>query len=340
MDMTTVDLGALTAEHPLACRCFLPVGSWRLNVNATHREYAETLGSLLRQRVGARPPEDAVDVELSMLASPAGGEHFPEAGESPDTVARWADIGERRRMLYTGWFRVVVDSGSTPNRIAIFVREPQYSARAFRDHLFEVLSKVLFSYDRFYVHAAAIDFLDRVSLFVAPGSHGKSTISLALARAGATILSEDHVVLRRDAAARFWASGAQETVRVTAKTETMLSVPLDMEAVPAPGGPKKEFRAGDFFRAAPYVDYPFHRVFFNHVGARFEARPIARRDAVLRFIYMTRSFFRHDDESDLERYLAFFGDLVEGRECFDLELSPDLAALDQLVELLRKEPGR
>jgi hypothetical protein len=255
----------------------------------------------------------------------------PEEG----LVARWQDFGDQTRILFTGWFRVILYQALTPHRIVIFIREPQYSPRAFRDHLFVTLCKILFTYDRFYIHAGAVDFGGEVSMFVGPGSHGKSTICLRLAGEGATILSEDHVLLRRTGD-RFWVSGCQDTARVTSKTERELfDTPLDHVPVDGPGGPKKEFQLAGHFRAAPYIDHLFGPVFFIRVGQRFHIQAITQRDAALRFIYMTRSFYRHNDVEDLDAYLSFFGDLVADHPCHDLELSPDLTALDQLVQFLK-----
>lgn len=316
------------------CEVFLPVGSWRFNLRATRRRYAETLGSLLRQPLQT-PPHAQVDVEVELCDAPAASEWFPAAPLTEPTIARQERVNAHTQMLYTGWLRVFVDALRAPLRVTILVREPQYSERAFRDHLFEIFCKLLFLYDRFYVHAAALEFQGAVNLFVARGSNGKTTLSIQLANAGATILSEDHILLRRDAENQFWVSGCQDTLRVTAKTEQLLANPLSQIAVDAVGGPKKEIRVAELFSAAPYRDFPIHRVFFNRLGETFSIQPLSRRDAQLQLMYMTRSFFRHSDPDDLARYLDFFGALVRERECYALELSPDLSTLGQLVDFLR-----
>lgn len=41
---------------------------------------------------------------------------------------------------------------------------------------------MLFAFDRFYVHAAAVELHGRVHVFVGRGSFGKSTTCLALAK--------------------------------------------------------------------------------------------------------------------------------------------------------------
>ena len=96
---------------------------------------------------------------------------------------------------------------------------------------------------------------------------------------------------------------------------------------------KKELRRSASSACAPYRDFPFQRIFFNHVGETLRARPISRQEAILRLFTMTRSF-RSGAPEDIQRYLDYLAQLVEGRDVFDLELSPDLDRLDDLVELL------
>jgi|GEM_PF-2370792 hypothetical protein len=324
------------AEQKVQASGALHFGSWTLNVFAAARADLDTLGSLVRQNIAEQPRAPQPDADLYLARARLGSEYFPRgAGADVGTHARWEWLGDDVRMLYTGWLRTFVESASTPTRMAIFIREPQYSARAFRDHLFEILCKLLFLHERFYLHAAAVEFAAHVNLFVARGSNGKTTLALKLAQAGGTILSEDHVVIRRAPSGEYWVSGCQDTMRVTAKTEQLLPTALDLPAVDGIGGPKKEFRTATFFRAAPFQDFPFRRIFFNHLGARYHLTPLSRQAAQLRFIYMTRSFFRPDDADDMARYLDFWRGVTQARDCFDLELSPDLAALDALAHFLR-----
>lgn len=322
---------------PIRCSGSLALGSWRVHVSASRREYLEALGLLFRQRVAETPPDDPALAGMHLLlleTSADANDLLGGSGLTDGDTAGWEVLGPECRTLCTGRFRLTVFTDTSPPRVVVLVREPQYSPRALRDQLFVIVSKILFSFDRFYVHAAAVELNGRVHVFVAPGSFGKSTICLRLARAGATILSEDHVVFRR-AGDRFWVSGCQETARVTEKTERFLfDTPLDLEVQEHSGVRKKEFTVADLFSCAPFTDFPFDSLFFNHVGERFVIRDMSRRDAVLRLFYMTRGFLRINDPADLPRYLDYFSRLVEGRRCFDLELSHDLRDLDRLVTFL------
>ena len=314
---------------------FMQLGSWRLNLYASRPFYLETLGSLFRQPIGERPlgAPSEVDAEVYLLSRAYEAPDF-SAGRTGrgGRVATWETPRAGVRELFTGKFRVLLEEDRSPMRISILVVEPQYSPRELRDGLFLVLNKLLFELSCFYVHAGAVEFGGRVNVFVGQGSFGKTTTCLRLAREGATILSEDHILFKRSTAG-FVLSGCQETARVTPKTARYLFgdalAPADVQ-----DDGKREFAVERFFRSAPYRDVPFHRIFFNHIGDAFRLEPISHQEAVLRLFGMTRTF-RAGTPADLDAYLEYFSSLVEPRELFDLELSSDLGRLDELVEFLR-----
>jgi hypothetical protein len=323
-------------DEDVAHAGYMPLGSLRLNLHASHADYLETLGSLFRQVPTRIPPRAAteVDAEVYLVSRARGSADFHRGPLPTDgSIARWESSAEGVSELFTGRFRVILQRCRSPLRIYFVVREPQHSQRAFRDHLFEVVTKVLFALDRVYLHAAAVEHQGRVDVFVGQGSFGKTTVSLRLAQAGGTILSEDHVLFARSGSG-FVLSGCQQTVRVTAKTERHVFGEALGDVPPSPLDGKKEVAVDRFFRSAPYRDFPFQRIFFNHVGESLRARPISRQDAVLRLFTMTRSF-RSGAAEDVGPYLDYLAQLVEGRDVYDLELSPDLACLDDLVRLLR-----
>lgn len=349
---SSAGLDQLARATPFAVEAFLPLGSWRVNLRATDAADAATLGSLLRQSIGPRQPlpEAETDLELCLVRSPADGPLFggtrPGAAVPDGSVAAWWEIGPGLRAMNTGWFHVVLWREPWPRRAVIFIREPQHGERAFRDHLLAVLCKLLFTFDRFYLHAAGVAWTpgaapagkaDRpgpADLFVGRGSQGKTTLALALARAGATVLSEDHVLLARGEGG-FTVSGCQDTVRVTPATEAwFFDRPLDLAAEDGPGGPKKTLPLAAVAGAAPYVDFPIGRIFFNRIGDRIAISPLPRSAALLRLIEMTRGFYRHNAAGDLDGYLAFFADLVRDRACYDLGLSRDLGELARVVDSL------
>ncbi len=335
MDQESMGLPRMTSADT-ARRGFMQLGSLRLNLYASRVAYLETFGSLFRQHPTRQAPRAAaeVDAEVYLVSRAADSPDFLVGPMPADgSVARWERVGEGYQELFTGRFRVVLVRRAAPWRIVLVVREPQHSPRAFRDHLFEVVTKALFALDRVYLHAAALRHQERVDLFVGQGSFGKTTISLRLAQAGATLLSEDHVLFNRTERG-IVLSGCQETVRLTPKTERWAFGDALANEPVSPLDGKKEIAAERFFHSAPYEEFPFQRIFFNHVGETLLLEPISSRDAVLRLFTMTRSF-RSDAAADVERYLDYLTQVVEGRELYDLELSPDLGRLDDLVRLLR-----
>ena len=92
--------------------------------------------------------------------------------------------------------------------------------RAHRLHcLMVVLNKILATEGTYHLHAAAVRVGGRTSLFVGGKGSGKSTLRCALGRAGATVLSEDHVFLREDIG-RFLVSGCDSFLRLTPEVES------------------------------------------------------------------------------------------------------------------------
>jgi hypothetical protein len=241
-----------------------------------------------------------------------------------------------------GLFRLtteVLDVALDPSRQSgawrIVVQDGIHSADAQRTHLSVATHRLLLATGRVHVHAAAVALGGRVFLFVGDRGAGKSTISLWLASRGGRVLSDDHVVLRRDGR-RFWVSGCEETSRVTPTTEAFVfPKPLSVEAQDFSGSWKKEFRVADFFPSAPYRDFRVHQVFFSRVGARFRVRPMPQQRTTLEFIEKTRRSFRFADAVDYREFLDYWTTLAASVPAFELELSPDLRELDRLVRLLR-----
>ncbi|HEX2386025.1 MAG TPA: hypothetical protein VHL99_05645, partial [Candidatus Binatia bacterium] len=169
-----------------------------------------------------------------------------------------------------------------------------------------------------------------VNVFFGGKGAGKSSTSLHLARSGGTVLGEDRLVLRRSDG-RFLVSGSGERFRVTAKTERhFFSAPLDAEIRDIAGVRKKEFPVARFFSAAPHVDFPVDRIFFNSVGERFAIQRLSRQQALLELIRETKASLRFAGAEDYRAYLGYLRAFTESTPAFRLNLSPDLSDLDRL----------
>jgi hypothetical protein len=314
---------------------FMPIGSWGLNIKADQRDYAETLAYLFKQKMRHSFSKNASRADLFMVQTPRTSGLFSDASLAADnTMAHWQYLPGGALTLFTGWFHIIVYQDQFPAKIVIFVREPQYSFAAFRDHLFEVIHKVLFIFNRFYIHAGAVKWGDKVCAFVGDRGSGKSTVCLRLAKDGAQIISDDHILFNKSED-QFFVSGCEDTVRVTEKTEKgLFNSPLRENPSDYDGVLKKEILLKDYFDCIPFQDFPVHDIFFTHVGDAFKICKISKQQAVINLIEKTKAFFRFNRPEDLNDYLAYFSRLTSQTKLYDLTLSPDLGDLNKLIVFL------
>lgn len=206
---------------------------------------------------------------------------------------------------------------------------------AWRVHVSTVFHKLLMLMGRIYLHAGGVQTGAGASAFVGNKGSGKSTICVWLGRAGATILSDDHISICRINGA-FHASGCENVARVTSETEAaVLPEILTMQAREYAGTLKKEFPVGDLFHAMTWRDVPLQRIFFPHVGARWQIEELSPRNLMTRLLETTHSSHRFANKDDYVRHLDYFSALARAVRGFDLELTPNLTELDRLVTFLR-----
>lgn len=230
------------------------------------------------------------------------------------------------------WAEVLLDA--LPIRIRVQVRQPDLFRPALHVHFGVVLNKILFLLDHVVLHAAAVGVGNAVHLFVGEKGAGKSTICLGLARAGGTVLGEDHVILRRTGTG-YLVSGGDERSRLTERTERhFFPDSLPVPARDFAGTPKKEIRMGDFFSSRPYEDFAAHGLHFPRVGSRFALRPLKPQAALLRLMKYTSHFQRFGSGPDQDRFFDFLTGFIGTVPAYEVELSPDLGDLDQLARAL------
>jgi hypothetical protein len=227
-----------------------------------------------------------------------------------------------------------LDLDADPIGIRVWVRQPDLIRQDLHVHFGVVLNKILFLMDHVVLHAAAVRVRDSVHVFVGEKGAGKSTVCLGLAKAGGTVLGEDHVILRR-AAPAYLVSGGDERSRLTERTEAHFFP----ESLPVPardfaGTPKKEIRMGDFFSSRPYEDFRAHALHFPRVGSRLALQPLKPQAALLRLMKYTSHMQRFASPADQDRFLDFLNGFVATVATHDVELSPDLGDLDRLAGVL------
>jgi hypothetical protein len=181
------------------------------------------------------------------------------------------------------------------------------------------------------LHGAAVEVGEKTHVFLGEKGAGKSTISLALGQAGGHVLADDQIVIRRRADC-VAVSGCDSNIRLTEPSERhLLDAPLNAEPRDFAGTLKKEVALDGLVTAIPYEDRPAARICFPRVGERFENRPITGRAAVTRIldaIAPAHGFAGPADRWDLVAIVSAF---VAAADCYDVELSPNLADLRQLV---------
>ena len=315
---------------------FMQLGSWGLSVYASKKYYIDTLAYLFKQNVNSVFEKKEINAFLHMIeCKKDSGVFSPDLPIPDNSIASWEYLENGVATLFTGRFRIFIFKWETPVKIVIYIREPQYSHTAFVDHLFEVIHKILFMFGRFYIHAAAVKWNSRISAFVGDRGGGKSTVCLKLAQEGAQIISDDHIMFKKTING-FYASGCEETCRVTKKTEKgILGRLLSQKPANYNGVLKKEILLKDFFDCVHYKDFPIHDIFFIHIGDDFQISPISKQQAVINFIEKTKAFFRFNRFEDLNDYLAYFSQLVNQTRVFKLTLSHNLEDLNKLVTFLK-----
>jgi hypothetical protein len=323
----------------------LPLGSWRLNVHATHRHYLDCVaklfeGTFRRDRIEDNPPPDAC---LYLVGAPQDSIHFEAAfrGASllPSADILVSDMLADGTLRLSSWMiQSLVDSTTKPARILCLVREQETHRPHFKHYIHAFFLKLMHVFDRFYLHASGVHHGGRTSIFIGAHHAGKTTISLRLAKAGARLISDDHVVLRKHGTS-FYASGCRDTARVSLKTESFLfgaNGALRSRSRNYRGLLKKEFPARRYFDHAPYQDFELHTIFFLRRGKRLRIDPITHEVAILNLLRSLEGAYPFRRRDDYIACLGYLRCLVEHRVVFDLTVGRDLRELDKVVDFLCK----
>jgi hypothetical protein len=194
---------------------------------------------------------------------------------------------------------------------------------------------MLLELDCLHLHAAAVHWNGETSLFLGGKGAGKSTLCLALARTGATVLGEDHVLVRRGRRG-FAASGCDANMRLTAQTEAaLLPQPPTGRKAWFGGVLKREFDLRQTgFDVRPFADFEPRRIFFPTVASRVAIEPIRRARAMTKILDAIHDRHAIAGAWDARTLLDYVGGLVDSLEAYELELSPRLADLDAIVDFV------
>lgn len=227
------------------------------------------------------------------------------------------------------------DLGAASPEVQLTFHAPGWTDEAL-EHSFTVfVHKLLQLCGVVRLHGAAVTWNGRTHVLLGDKGAGKSTTALALGQAGAVVLAEDQIVIRQRAT-RMLVSGCDGNIRLTAETErALLDRPLEVAPLDFAGTPKKEVSLEGLVPVRPYDDQVAHRLYFPRVGRRFGVHAVGRREAALRVldaIGPAHGFAGPADRWDLVRLVTAF---VAPLDCFDVELSDDLARLDEFIAFAR-----
>jgi len=311
----------------------LHFGSWSGRLLSDLPEYIESVRLIFGAEIDPtlshsdRPPQ-------FVLHLVAPGSHPPVVASEIPPAGMLLGKDPRRPTITTEFLHAELRLDTAPIEISMQVWRNDAPPVELDFHFSVVLHKILFLMDRVILHGAALRWADNVSLFIGEKGAGKSTICLALARAGATVLGEDRLVLRA-VDGKFLVSGGDERSRVTERTEQhFFAKPLDITPRDFAGTLKKEIRMGDHFDSRPFEDFPADRLFFPRVSGRLQVTPLNSQAALLRLMRLTAHWHRFAGAPDQRRFLDFLAGFIASVRTYEVDLSANLSDLDRLDELL------
>lgn len=270
------------------------------------------------------------DVRILGVPVPAGirPEAIPEDGmvlEEEETLAA----------VHTDVISAFVDRRDERLDVALYVPPNSLRPDQLALHLDVVVNKILFLSGHLILHAGAVDHGERVDIFAGDAGAGKSTAVLTAGRAGAIVLGDDRLLLRRGPDGVFFVSGCNELGRVTARTESHLfDEPLPMEPRDINGRMKKEFPMADYVAALPHRDHRPHRLFFPRVGGRLAATPVSHQAALVLLLKGLRRQHRFVGPSDQSRLLGYLSDFLASIRAYLLDLGTEIPRPEAMRELL------
>lgn len=303
----------------------LRFGSLYGRLVSERQEYTEALALVFGVGLHPLPPNLDADRQFNFLI---------ERATAPVTDSNALLLGGNAQhpIISTDAIRAELSLDRKPVEIRLTVLRDDVPFPAMCVHFGVIVHKVLFYLDRVILHAAAVRMDGEVTLFVGDKGVGKSTTTLALARAGATVLGEDQVILHRSSG-RYQVSGGDERSRVTERTEQhFFTEPLTVVARDFAGTMKKEIRMADFFKSEPFRDFPAHRLVFPRVTGTFQLKRLKAQHALLRMLAYNGHFQRFQGGPDQKAFLDFLGGFIATVSCWELFLSSDLTELDSLPE--------
>ncbi len=303
-------------------------GSLDIRYHAANPRYVEMLTPLFR--VWPSPDDDAVpDVELVVVD---GEERRPRVECVKDIMGIESSGGTVR--VTTAMGDLTLEQNVVPHRAELVVHAAGQDPQTVDHYMVMLIHKLLQLSGRLRLHGAAVVLLGRTYVFLGDKGAGKSTLSLALGRAGGIVLADDQLVLRRMKGA-LSVSGVDGDLRLTDETERhFFSEPIDAVQRDFTGTLKKEVPLGDLVLAEPRLDHAPDVLLFSRVGAELGIADFSRSAALRRIVDSVLHLHRFSGPDDMRDFLGMVTAFVNAVTVYELSLSPRLADLDGLAARL------
>jgi hypothetical protein len=289
----------------------------------------------LEQRLAAFPEASAPDVQLEFRAGAA-----PEPPPGPSRPVYDTPYGQLHYFPEADVLhgRLSGDVGFHCDAGGALLTAPAFTGLALylTTHSLTTIAliELLRRRGRFALHAGCLALADGSGVLVAaPSGGGKSTLTMALARAGLGYLSDDIVFLRRDDE-RVTALSFADAVGVTPATAGMFPE-LAVPPAPPEGFPKHLVRMEEAFPSVRLLDACVPTTLLRpHVAphAACSATPLAGGDAYLGLVpdvLLT-------DPATTSAHMATIAALVEQVRCYDFASGEDVLSADPLVAELTR----
>ena len=242
---------------------------------------------------------------------------------------------EQKTIIRTDSVYGEFDLDRKPFLVQITIRPEQPFYVDYPHYLLVVLNKFLLEAQRLHVHAAAVSHQSKTFLFIGDKGSGKTTLSLAFGQAGATILSEDHVMIHRTDSAGYLVSGCDGYMRLTREAETHFFP----EGVKAPvrdfaGTPKKELEVSRYFASLPHVDFQISRIFFVQRRDELNVTRLSTVEAAAQMLGTMRDRHRFTDDNDIWHFYEYLEGLFQQSPTYRLTLPNTLDHLPELIQTI------
>jgi hypothetical protein len=248
-------------------------------------------------------------------------------------------VGDRLFMNYQN--RVAAFCDIAQARVRICIDHPEDANLWIATHpifvtpLFEILKRRGY----FNLHAAAVCVDGKALLLTGHSTSGKSTLAIALCRAGFSFMSDDYVFLTRTPDG-ITALGfpeeidmAEGTAAIFPELRPVLNVPL------RPGWSKRQFRLEDHWDVPIVTEgAPALLVFPQVAGTSSSSMQLMdARQSVAELV----SNIQYTQPAAAQAHLDVLADLVRGCPCYRLQTGRDFEDLSQALRaLVRASPPR